>query len=102
MCSFPMVARAVPEPPPPARAWLRGVSQGLGYGLLGLAIAALGLGLLQVLVGRRLMEQRQHQLGSELASRLLLAEVGLERFTPGALAEIGGMRLAVEIGRVHV
>jgi two-component system osmolarity sensor histidine kinase EnvZ len=63
--------------------------------LLALGLGALVLALLQLLVGRRLVEQRQQQLGADVASKVLLAEVALERFTPAALAEIGGLRLAV-------
>jgi len=90
-----MASPAVAEPADSVRPRIRAVPQALAYGLLGLGLAGLVLLLLQLLVGRRLMEQRQQQLGAELASRLLLAEVGLERFSPAALAEIGGLRLAV-------
>jgi two-component system osmolarity sensor histidine kinase EnvZ len=62
---------------------------------MALGLGALVLALLQLLVGRRLVEQRQQQLGADVAAKVLLAEVALERFTPAALAEIGGLRLAV-------
>jgi two-component system osmolarity sensor histidine kinase EnvZ len=62
---------------------------------MALGLGALVLALLQLLVGRRLVEQRQQQLGADVATKVLLAEVALERFTPAALAEIGGLRLAV-------
>ncbi|MFM7695477.1 MAG: ATP-binding protein [Vulcanococcus sp.] len=67
----------------------------LRYGLAGVGLAALALLLLELLVGRRLTAQRQQTLADELASRLLLSELALERLTPASLAETGGMRLAV-------
>jgi len=67
----------------------------LRYGLAGLGLAALALLLLQLLVGRRLTAQRQQGLADELASRLVLSELALERLTPASLAATGDMRLAV-------
>jgi two-component system osmolarity sensor histidine kinase EnvZ len=67
----------------------------LRYGLAGLGLAALALLLLQLLVGRRITAQRQQSLADELASRLVLSQLALERLTPASLAETGGMRLAV-------
>lgn len=77
------------------RPGVHAAAQALAYGLIALGLGALMLALLQLLVGRRLVEQRQQQLGADVASKVLLAEVALERFTPAALAEIGGLRLAV-------
>jgi len=65
------------------------------YGLAAVALAAASLLLLQLMLGRRLAEQRQQQLGAELAAHLLLGEVALERFTPATLERISGLRLAV-------
>ena len=95
MCLSPTASPAVAESPGSARSLVRPLSQALAYGLVAMALAALVLLSLQLLLGRRLWEQRQQQLGSELASRLLLAEVALERFSPAALGEIAGLRLAV-------
>jgi len=95
MCSFPMANPAVAESAGSVRPGVRAAARALGYGLMGLGLGALVLALLQLLVGRRLVEQRQQQLGADVASKVLLAEVALERFTPAALAEIGGLRLAV-------
>lgn len=95
MCSFPMANPAVAESAGSLRPRVQTAARALGYGLLALGLGALVLALLQLLVGRRLVEQRQQQLGADVASKVLLAEVALERFTPAALAEIGGLRLAV-------
>ena len=65
------------------------------YAAAALGAAALSLLLLETLLDRRLEQTRLRQLGSEVAGRLLLGEVALERFSPSALAELGGMRLAV-------
>ncbi|MFM7266032.1 MAG: histidine kinase, partial [Cyanobium sp.] len=65
------------------------------YAAAALGAAALSLLLLETLLDRRLEQTRLRQLGSEVAGRVLLGEVGLERFSPSALAELGGMRLAV-------
>lgn len=64
------------------------------YLVLGLGLAALCLLLLQLLLGRRLEQARIRQLGPELAARLVLGEVALERFSPADLAGLSGMRLA--------
>jgi len=90
-----MANPAVAEAAGSLRPGVHAVVRALAYGLIALGLGALVLGLLQLLVGRRLMEQRQQQLGADVASKVLLAEVALERFTPAALAEIGGLRLAV-------
>lgn len=81
---------ASPAPPdPPLR------PRRLGYGAAALAAAVASLFLLELLLDRRLERDRLRQLGSAVAGRLLLGEVALERFSPEALAELGGMRLAV-------
>jgi two-component system osmolarity sensor histidine kinase EnvZ len=67
----------------------------LAYAAAALGAAALSLLLLETLLDRRLEQTRLRQLGSEVAGRLLLGEVALERFSPAALAELGGLRLAV-------
>ncbi len=69
----------------------------LAYAAAALGAAALSLLLLETLFARRLEQTRLRQLGSEVAGRLLLGEVALERFSPAALAELGGMRLAVGV-----
>ena len=69
----------------------------LAYAAAALGAAALSLLLLETLLDRRLEQTRLRQLGSEVAGRLLLGEVALERFSPAALAELGGMRLAVGV-----
>ena len=90
-----MANPAVAESVGSVRPGVRAAARALGYGLMALGLGALVLALLQLLVGRRLVEQRQQQLGADVATKVLLAEVALERFTPAALAEIGGLRLAV-------
>jgi two-component system osmolarity sensor histidine kinase EnvZ len=65
------------------------------YGLAGLGIALGVLALFELSLGRRLAEQRQRQLGAELAAQLQLGEVALERFTPTTLERISGLRLAM-------
>lgn len=82
-----MASPAPPEPPPLPRR--------LGYGAAAAAVAVASLLLLELLLDRRLERDRLRQLGSAVAGRLLLGEVALERFSPEALAELGGMRLAV-------
>lgn len=67
----------------------------LRYGLAGLGLSTLALLLLELLLGRRLAEQRQQTLARDLAGQLVLAELALERVTPASLAEISGLRLAV-------
>ena len=90
-----MVNPAVAESAGSVRPDVQAAARALAYGLIALGLGALVLALLQLLVGRRLVEQRQQQLAADVASKVLLAEVALERFTPAALAEIGGLRLAV-------
>jgi len=90
-----MANPAVVESAGSVRPGVHATARALAYGLIALVLGALVLALLQLLVGRRLVEQRQQQLGADVASKVLLAEVALERFTPAALAEIGGLRLAV-------
>jgi len=90
-----MANPAVAEPAGSVRPGVQAAARAVGYGLMALGLGALVLALLQLLVGRRLVEQRQQQLGADVAAKVLLAEVALERFTPAALAEIGGLRLAV-------
>ncbi|MEB3255321.1 MAG: sensor histidine kinase [Synechococcaceae cyanobacterium] len=67
----------------------------LAYVAAAIGAAALSLLLLETLLDRRLEQSRLRQLGSEVSGRVLLGEVALERFSPAALAELGGMRLAV-------
>ena len=67
----------------------------LRCGLAGLGLSAAALLLLELLVGRRLVEQRQRTLASELTAKIVLAELALERLTPASLAELSGLRLAV-------
>jgi two-component system osmolarity sensor histidine kinase EnvZ len=90
-----MANPAVAESLGSVRPGVHAAARALAYGLIALGLGALVLALLQLLLGRRLVEQRQQQLGADVASKVLLAEVALERFTPAALAEIGGLRLAV-------
>ena len=90
-----MANPAVAESVGSVRPGVQAAARALAYGLMALGLGALVLALLQLLVGRRLVEQRQQQLGADVATKVLLAEVALERFTPAALAEIGGLRLAV-------
>ncbi|MEB3332769.1 MAG: ATP-binding protein [Synechococcaceae cyanobacterium] len=67
----------------------------LGYLAVALGAAALSLLALQLVLGRRLEQARMQQMGVELTGNLRLASLALERFGPGDLAEISGMRLAV-------
>jgi two-component system osmolarity sensor histidine kinase EnvZ len=67
----------------------------LRYGVAALVAAGLALLLLQLLLGRRLVQAREEALGSQLSSSLVLGEVALERFSPEGLAEVAGLRLAV-------
>jgi two-component system osmolarity sensor histidine kinase EnvZ len=67
----------------------------LGYGAVAAGLTASSLLLMQLLVGSRLEQAQIEQLGSELASSLVLGEVALERFSPAALARISGLPLAV-------
>jgi two-component system osmolarity sensor histidine kinase EnvZ len=72
-----------------------GLGRRLGYAAIAAAAAVLSLLLLETLLDRRFEQARLRQLGSEVSGRLLLGEVALERFSPAALAELGGLRLAV-------
>jgi two-component system osmolarity sensor histidine kinase EnvZ len=67
----------------------------LRYGAAALVAAGLALLLLQLLLGRRLVQAREEALGSQLSASLVLGEVALERFSPDGLAEVAGLRLAV-------
>jgi len=67
----------------------------LRYGVAALVAAGLALLLLQLVLGRRLVQAREEALGSQLSSSLVLGEVALERFSPEGLAEVAGLRLAV-------
>ena len=88
-----MDSPAPPEFPPDASlvAWKRG----LGYGAATAGFTDLALLLLQVLLAQRLEQQQRRQLSNQVAGSVLLAELGLERFSPTALADLGDMRLAV-------
>ncbi|KEF41735.1 MAG: histidine kinase [Cyanobium sp. CACIAM 14] len=86
-----MASPASPDPSP----WRPSLARTLGYLLVGSGMAALSLLLLQLLLGRRLVQQQLSQKGSEVASNLLLGEVALERFSPEVLSRISGMRLVV-------
>lgn len=65
------------------------------YGLLALIVSLLTLVALQLLLGRQQARQQRNQLLLETSANLLLGSVALERFSPQALAELSGMRLAV-------
>ena len=82
-----------PDLPPgaPLAAWRRR----LGYGASTAGFTALALLLLQLLLAQRLEQQQRRQLANQVAGSVLLAELGLERFSPAALAELSGMGLAV-------
>ncbi|MFM8604135.1 MAG: ATP-binding protein [Cyanobium sp.] len=83
-------------PVPPDRSLVqRFLPRRLGYAVAALAAAATSLLLLELLLDRRLERDRLRQLGSEVAGRLVLGEVALERFSPEALGELAGLRLAV-------
>lgn len=92
-----MASPAPPEHPPdlppsaPLAAWRRR----LGYGATTAGFTALALLLLQLLLAQRLEQQQRRQLANQVAGSVLLAELGLERFNPAALADLSGMRLAV-------
>ena len=92
MSSFPMGSRGAAEP---AGHRHRPLLLALRYGGAALVAAALALLLLQLLLGRRLVQAREEALGSQLSSSLVLGEVALERFSPEGLAEVAGLRLAV-------
>jgi hypothetical protein len=72
-----------------------GWRHGLLYPAVALGATALSLLLLQMLVGRRRAEQQLQQLVPQVTANLVLAEVALERFSPPALAQLSGLRLAV-------
>jgi two-component system osmolarity sensor histidine kinase EnvZ len=82
-----------PDLPPgaPLAAWRRR----LGYGATTAGFTALALLLLQLLLAQRLEQQQRRQLANQVAGSVLLAELGLERFSPAALADLSGMGLAV-------
>lgn len=67
----------------------------LGYGAVALGTAALGLGLLQLLLAQRWQQAQIQQMGSEVAFNLRLGELALERYSPRDLSEISGLRLKV-------
>ena len=69
--------------------------QRLGYGAVAVGMAALCLGLLQLLLGERLQQAQIKQIGSQVAFNLRLGELALERYAPSDLSEISGLRLAV-------
>jgi two-component system osmolarity sensor histidine kinase EnvZ len=82
-----------PEPLPDAP--LAGWRRRLGYGASTAGFTALALLLLQLLLAQRLEQQQRRQLATQVAGSVLLAELGLERFSPAALADLSNMRLAV-------
>ena len=92
-----MASPALPDIPPdrltdvPLAAWRRR----LGYGASTAGFTALALLLLQLLLAQRLEQQQRRQLANQVGGSVLLAELGLERFSPAALADLSGMRLAV-------
>jgi len=88
-----MASPARPDlaPGPPLAAWRRR----LGYGASTAGFTALALLLLQLLLAQRLEQQQRRQLVNQVAGSVLLAELGLERFSPAALADLSGMGLAV-------
>ena len=74
---------------------LAGWRRRLGYGASTAGFTALALLLLQLLLAQRLEQQQRRQLATQVAGSVLLAELGLERFSPVALADLSNMRLAV-------
>jgi two-component system, OmpR family, osmolarity sensor histidine kinase EnvZ len=74
---------------------LAGWRRRLGYGASTAGFTALALLLLQLLLAQRLEQQQRRQLATQVAGSVLLAELGLERFSPAALADLSNMRLAV-------
>jgi len=82
-----------PEPLPDAP--LAGWRRRLGYGASTAGFTALALLLLQLLLAQQLEQQQRRQLATQVAGSVLLAELGLERFSPVALADLSDMRLAV-------
>ncbi len=101
MSSCPMASPAPPDitpdlaPEPLPDAPLAGWRRRLGYGASTAGFAALALLLLQLLLAQRLEQQQRRQLATQVAGNVLLAELGLERFSPVALADLSNMRLAV-------
>ncbi|MFO0137930.1 MAG: ATP-binding protein, partial [Cyanobacteriota bacterium] len=83
--------RPEPQPYAPLAGWRRR----LGYGASTAGFTALALLLLQLLLAQRLEQQQRRQLATQVAGSVLLAELGLERFSPVALADLSDMRLAV-------
>jgi two-component system osmolarity sensor histidine kinase EnvZ len=82
-------------PEPLIGAPLAGWRRRLGYGASTAGFTALALLLLQLLLAQRLEQQQRRQLATQVAGNVLLAELGLERFSPVALADLSDMRLAV-------
>ena len=101
MSSCPMASPALPDitpdlpPEPLPDAPLAGWRRRLGYGASTAGFTALALLLLQLLLAQRLEQQQRRQLATQVAGSVLLAELGLERFSPAALADLSNMRLAV-------
>ena len=101
MSSCPMASPALPDitpdlapealPDAPLAGWRRR----LGYGASTAGFTALALLLLQLLLAQQLEQQQRRQLATQVAGNVLLAELGLERFSPVALADLSNMRLAV-------
>ena len=96
-----MASPALPDIPPDLPpdllpdAPLAGWRRRLGYGASTAGFTALALLLLQLLLAQRLEQQQRRQLATQVAGSVLLAELGLERFSPAALADLSNMRLAV-------
>lgn len=97
MSSCPMASPALPDITPELRpdAPLAGWRHRLGYGASTAGFTALALLLLQLLLAQQLEQQQRRQLATQVAGNVLLAELGLERFSPAALADLSDMRLAV-------
>lgn len=96
-----MASPALPDitpdlhPAPLIGAPLAGWRRRLGYGASTAGFTALALLLLQLLLAQQLEQQQRRQLATQVAGNVLLAELGLERFSPVALADLSNMRLAV-------
>ena len=92
-----MASPAPPDPSPdhPPGASLAAWRRRLGYGASTAGFTALALLLLQLLLAQRLEQLQRRQLANQVAGSVLLAELGLERFSPAALADLSGMGLAV-------
>lgn len=101
MSSCPMASPALPDitpdlpPEPLPDAPLAGWRRRLGYGASTAGFTALALLLLQLLLAQQLEQQQRRQLATQVAGNVLLAELGLERFSPVALADLSNMHLAV-------